>query len=325
MMDKVEIAQSALQQMLHAGFHQAQVVVNVSEKTELNIAHDDASLLRSTEDHSLSLTGILGGRKAGVTMTDLSEQALLSGVQDLLEKAAMAPVDEANAVSVNEEGEFIQGPQEADLELLVAKAEELLSFRAKETPLMSIEEGVASHEITRSLLLTSRGSTLSSSTGSYSLSALGSAREGDKNSAMNYSGGTANDLSIAHAAEFFYLGEMFRDTEKQIHTCQFEDKFQGDVILAPEAVADLVSWLMRQLSDMALIGKNSLYLDSVGKMIASPLLTLNSRFNGPGCDPVTADGFAAPDFSLVDKGELKSLLASHYGSKKTGIPHRPCA
>jgi len=318
-----DIASSTLDKMKAAGFDGVQVSVAVSEQDELNISHNEASLLRSTEDYNLSLMGIIDGRKASATLTDLEDSAIAHSVGDLFGRAKLAPQDEANAVSSGQTGHFEQGPQQGDLDLLVKKVEELLEFRARETPKMSIDEGAALHRLGREHILTSEGSSLSCSVGSYSLSAFGTATEGDKSSSFNFAGGSTNDLSLVPSSEMFGIGTMLKETVDQIETLPLGGNFVGEVILAPTAVEDLLGWLLGQVSDMALISDGSVYKESVGEVIASPLLTIRSCFDAPGHAAYTADGFLAPSMELVKEGCLTALLPSYYGSRKTGLAHTP--
>lgn len=316
-------AGDALERMISAGFDAAQVSVSASERDELNIAHNEPSLLRSTEGRQLALNGIIDGRKATATLTDLDDEAIAQGVSDLLGRARLAPQDEANAVSRAQTAHFEQGPLASDRDLLAQKVEELLAFREANTPRMKIEEGAAMHRVGHEHLVTSEGTELSADIGCYSISVMGTASEGDKSSSLNYTGGTANDLSGAHAANLFGIGDMLRETELQIHTVGVGGNFVGDVVLAPTAVGDLLGWLLGQLSDFALISDASIFRNKVGEAIAAPSLTVRSRFDGPGRAAYTGDGFVAPPLTLVDAGKLTSLLPSFYGSKKTGIGHRP--
>jgi len=320
-----QIAEGALKQMQAQGFQDVQVSVGVTRQDELNIAQSDASLFRSTEDHGMSLKGIVDGRAASTSLTDLSEDVIAHEIAGLFDRAQHSPQDDANAISSGQTAKVIKGPQEADLELMVSKVQELLDYRKAETPKMAIDEGSASYHCSDSLLLTSQGTSLASTTGSYGLVAMGTAREGDKSSSFAYAGGQTDDLKKAHAAEFFGIGDMLKETERQIDTRSFGGNVTGDVVLAPMAVEDLLQWFFGQLSDGQLISDSSVYRDKVGEVIASPLLTIKSQFNGPLGDGITGDGFVAEDFTVVEKGKLLTLMPSLYGSRKTGIAHRPTA
>ena len=318
-----QVAENALAAMKNVGFDDAHVAVGIAEQDELNIAHNEPSLLRSTEDYALSLTGLKDSRKASTAITDLSPDAVEAEIKSLFERVKDAPQDEANAVSSGEVSDFTQGPMEGDPDLLAKKVEELLAFRASETPKMAVEEGGATYARSHDLVLTSQGSRLESRVGVYALSVMGTATEGDKSSSFNYTGGAANDLSAAHASELFGIGDMLRETEHQIHAAPIGDKFVGDIILAPTAVGDLIGWLLGQVSDGALIADASVFKDKVGEDIAASIFTLNSNFEAPGRAPFSGDGFMAPAMTLVDAGKLTSLLPGLYGSRKTGIAHKP--
>ena len=322
-MDINKIAEDALATMLSAGFDQAQVSAGIAQQDELNIAHDEASLFRSTEDYSLALMGIIDGRKAAADLTDLSPDNISRNVSELLESAKLAPQDDANTVSSNQTGDIVQGPQDGDLELMAKSVEEILAYRAKESPLMHLDEGTATHALSKDIILTSEGTRLTCSIGCYGLGVMGTATEGDNVSSFNYTGGYTNALGTTHAAQYFGIDEMLKETERQITTEGFDGNFVGDVVMAPAAVTDLISWLMGQLSDGQLIANASLFKDKVGEEITSNLLTITSRFDGAGMVAFSGDGFVAEPFTLLDKGKLLTLLPSLYGSRKTGLPHRP--
>jgi PmbA protein len=320
-----DLAEQALAAMRQAGFHDAQVTAGESALHELNVNHNEPSLLRSNESRKLSLLGIVDARMASTELTDLRPQAVRERIAALFADAAAAPQDDANAVSGEQRATLVKGPQEPDLGVLAAKMRELLEFRARETPRMMVDEADAKHTLVRSHTVTSRGSALSASVGSYSMGVFGTAREGSRSSSFNYTGGAADDLGRAHAVEYFGIESMLRDTEQQIHTEPVGGKFVGAVVLTPNAVADLLAWLLGQLADTQLIAGSSLYRHSVGNPIASALLTVRSRFEASGCMPVSADAHRAPPVELVREGRLLTLTPSLYGSRKTGIAHVPVA
>jgi PmbA protein len=320
-----DTAARALALMRAAGFEHAQVTAAHSELNELNVNHNEPSLLRSTDSRKLSLLGIVDGRMASTEVADLDAEAVRLRIGGLFADAASAPQDEANAVSSGQHARIVKGPQEARLDALAAKMGELLEFRERETPRMIVDEADAKHTLYRWHTLTTGGSDLGGSLGWYGMGVFGTAREGKQSSSFNYTGGNADDLEGAPAFAHFGIGEMMRETERQIRTEPLGGKFVGDVVLTPNAVESLLAWLQGQLGDTQLIAGSSLYRESVGKAIASPLLTVRSRFDAPGVAPVSADAFVAAPVDLVRAGELRTLTPSLYGSRKTGLPHVPAA
>ena len=316
-------AESALTLMRAQGFEHAQVSASRSQQDELNIADNQVSLMRSTASQKIALLGLVDGRKASTELSEFEPDALRERIKGLFADANGAPQDAANAVSVNQRARIVQGPQQADLTLLGDKAEELLNFRAKYTPLMGLQESTVSHSLMQSHTLTTGGSDLQASVGWYTISAFGTAKEGKKSSSFNEANGITNDLAGLAASDYFGLADMMRDTSRQIHTHALPGKFQGDVVLMPTAVEDLLNWLLAQVSDMHLIAGSSLFREKVGQAIASPLLHLQSRFDGPGCAAMSADAFATPQVTLLQAGQLQTLIPSLYASRKTFLPHVP--
>jgi len=320
-----DIAESALAQMRAAGFEHAQVTAGHAQLNELNVNHNEPTLLRSTDSRKLSLLGIVDGRVASTEVADLDPEAVRARIAGLFADAASAPQDAANAVSSGQHTRVVKGPQEPRLEVLAAKMSEVLEFRSRETPKMLVEEADAKHTLYRWQTLTSGGSDLGGSLGWYGMGVFGTAREGKQASSFNYTGGEADDLDGAAAPSFFGIAEMMRETERQIRTQPLAGKFVGDVVLTPNAVSSLLAWLQGQLGDTQLIAGSSLYRASVGEAIASPLFSLRSRFDAPGVAPVSTDGFVAAPVEVVRAGKLLALTPSLYGSRKTGLPHVPVA
>jgi PmbA protein len=160
--------------------------------------------------------------------------------------------------------------------------------------------------------------------GAYGLSAFGTAHEGQLTSSFNAAGGTADTLD-APAPSLFGMGDMILELPRQVHTRALGERFAGEVVLTPQAVGDLLTWLLGQLGDTQLIAGSSLYRQQVGQAIASPRLGLRSRPDGPGTSPVSADAHVAAAVTVIDGGRLCTLLPSLYGARKTGLPHVPVA
>lgn len=318
-------AEQVLGWMTAAGFDQAQVSASRSAQSELNVAHNEPSLMRSTEQRKLGLLGILDGRRASTELSAVDEPSVRQAVAELVSAASAAPQDDANRVSTGQQARRTQGPLEADPVLLADTMAELLAFRERETPRFTMEEGVSAHHRLDWRVLTSGGSDLSAQAGWLTLNAFGTAREGNRVSSFNYAGGDGHGFDGRPAEAWFGIGDMMRDVSQQVDTEALGGKFVGDVLFTPAAVADLLGWLLGQLGDAQLISGSSLYREHVGDAIASPLLNLASRFEAPGVLPFSGDACFTPPVQVLREGRLQTLLPSLYGSRKTGLPHVPVA
>ena len=318
-------AEDALQRLRAAGFDAARAEAMVQRSTELNFAHNEPSLWRSTVVEKLLLAGLVDGRLATTELSDLAPEAVAAAVKALHADALAAPQDEANAISAGQVAEIVHGPLDADETLIADKVAELLAFRARETPTMMLEEGLIAHQRLDARLVSSGGSAIGRRIGCYQLALMGTAKEGTQASSFNYTEGRADELSSQPIERYAGIEQVLRDTARQVHTQPLAAKFVGDVVLMPMAAASLFGWLLGQLADTQLIAGSSLYRERVGQGIASALLSLRSRFDAPGVSAVSADGCVAAPVDVLRAGQLQCLTPSLYASRKTGLPHVPVA
>jgi len=318
-----DTAEKVLAALRQRGFDHAQVTVSDTRRCELNLAQNEPSLLRSNESRKLAATGIVGGRRASAEGSDLSADGVALLIDALWTSAGSAPPDEANAVSAGQQLSVVKGPRKADTAALATALRSLLEWRASHTPTMMIEEALAAHVHHVSRTVTTGGSVIDCDMGWCEMSVFGLARDGGQTSSFNHAGGMSDALTDIPSR--FGVERMMRELTRQVHAQPLNGRFVGDVVLAPGAVGDLLSWLMGQLRDGPLIDGSSVYRQQVGALIASPLLTLKSRYDAPGCAPLSADAFVTPAVTLLDAGRLTQLTPSLYGSRKTGVPHAPVA
>ena len=316
-------ADLALQIMLEKGFDDAQVSADLRKRNMLSFHDDEVSVMRSGETHKLNLIGIIDGRRASADLGDLKEDSIHAAAERLFASASAAPQDVANAVSSNERAQITRGPQECESELLARKVGELLDFRNTETPRAHLNEGSCSYTHNTRRVLSSRGSDLVSNIGYYSLDTYVVAREGVHVSSANGASGNCEDIAAKHAADWFDIGRILRETEAQLYPQGIDKGFIGDVILTPGAFDAVLEWLLGHLKDIHLIANTSVYRNRIGEQIASPLFSVRSHFDGTGNCPITADAFNAPPITVVENGKLNSLLPSLYASRKTGVKHVP--
>jgi PmbA protein len=153
-------AEAALRALRDAGFDQAQASASELAFSELNVADNLPSLLRSSDTRKLALVGIVDGRKAATELADFAPEALQRCVQDLFTDAMAAPADDANAVSSGQQARIVQGPQEPQLDALADGVTRLLELRAATAPRVTLREAECSHVLQRFHTLTSGGSAL---------------------------------------------------------------------------------------------------------------------------------------------------------------------
>lgn len=316
-----DTAEQVLALMRRQGFDDAQVSVSQQHRHELCVAHNEASLLRSTQAGKVQLVGLLDGRRADSEGSELDADSLAALVQGLWGSVASAPQDAANAVSAGQTARVVRGPREADAAALADAMREVLDWRAAHAPSVMLEEALAGHTQLEACTLTSGGSALQCALGWYDAVVFGLARDGAASSSFNYAGGNCHGLAGEPLVPRFGMADMMQAMARSVHTEPIGERFVGAVVLTPRATASLLGWLLGQLGDQPLIDGSSVYRQAVGQAATSPLLTLRSRLDAPGVVPFSADAFALAPVTLLDRGTLTCLTPSLYGSRKTGLPH----
>ena len=315
-------ANTILKTLNNAGFDDGRVTVQQTDVNELNIAHNHVSLMRTTQSLSLSLMAIRDGRRVTASVSGLDDAVIQQVIADLLRDVTASPQDEAYAVAPDQTGDFSKGPQSADRDAIASSAKGLLDTRSKHYPIFGIEECAVKHTLQKTTLVTSRGTGLTSSVGSYGVMVMGSSKDSHGSSSFTFTGGELETLP-EQLAGVLDIDAMMANSVQETRTEMIAEKFTGDVILTPMAVMDVIGWLLGQIGDFALLSQASVYQRAVGEMIAAPALTLRNNPQGAGQSPFNDEGFIVEPVTLIDAGRLTCQLPSFYGSRKLKLPHIP--
>lgn len=144
--------------------------------------------------------------------------------------------------------------------------------------------------------------------------------ESNQNMQRDYWYSTARDaadlLSAVDIGKIAGARTVRRLNAKKIKTCQVPVLFE-----APLA-SGLISSLISAISGGNLYRKSSFLLDSLGKQIASPLLSIyEDPFikKGLASSPFDNEGVATTARQLVDNGVLQGYILSSYSARKLGM------
>jgi PmbA protein len=317
-----EQSQAILQQVLAAGFDQAQVIFDETSTDELNIENNQVNLLRSKNTLELSITAIKDHRqvKASTTQIDGNSTKLL--LEELLQSAQATPPDEAHALSENQKGTFVQGPKSVDRDSMVQTVRGILDLQEKEFSHFLVKKGAVAYNSHNLSLINSQGTELELQHGSYSTQLYGASKDQHGSSTNSGLFGFTEQLP-KDVGTYLNLRGMLEDSLWATQAKPLGEKFTGDLLLTPEALYSLTNWLRGNISTPSLLTNSSLYKDSVGDLIASELLTYRHIHQGTMVTPFNMEGFLVDSFDLIKEGRLQHLIPSYYGSRKLDLPHIP--
>lgn len=326
-MEGKNIVDAAVKAMIEAGADMGQASFSRGEKTELNIDNGAMSLLRTTVETSLAITAYAEGRKGSSILNRIDADSIRTAAEEAVVSAQASKADPANGIApASPPASFASGTSSPDLPAMHDRLAEFLGSCAKEHPKVKLEQCVLDFTVTKSFFANSNGVSLGESKGIYSFVAIFTAKEGAKASSFNYSGANRSSLDLP-LLSWGTVGDLMRQSAEQIEAKTLLGKFEGDMIIAPHCLGEfLYSLESSYLGDYGLISGSSPYKSSLGKEIASSLLSLRSApVSGLVQDGhfFTGDGFVAEDCPIIEKGVLRNFFLSLYGSNKTGLTRCP--
>jgi len=316
-----DVAEYCVSRMREAGAHKAQCILQDSEVHEINAESGEITLLRTTRNTSLSLTGILDDRKGFISLNKTDRESIDDAVKKVINLARSSEPDPANEISSDQAPEtFAAGPEGPDLDVMYDRISSFMDYSRSEYPTLILEQVILDFTLTNRFFRNSNGVSFDARRGWYSFSPMFTSKEGADTSSFNYTGFSSYDLE-RELRTYGSVDTLMKQSVQQVRTDGFPGKVTGKVLITPDCLDEILSAVTSYLTDFPMITGTSIFKDSLDSSIASPCLTISSM---PASEEIvtgysfTSDGFRAENATIIDAGVLRSFLLSLYGSKKTG-------
>ncbi len=316
-----ESAAFGLEALKKAGLPKSETLLLHTRMDELILYGGEMSLLRTTVDASLTMTGIIDDCRGTVTVNKTDRQSVDEAASQVLDAASSSEPDSAYDVSpVQPHAEFKKGVESVDLDLMYDRMKEYQDYARERYPTLLLRQVVLSFTNAHKYYLNSNGVDLHSRRGTYNLSTLFAAKDGSNTSSFNYVRTSMTSLE-APLSSYGDVDSLMRQSTEQTQPVVFSDKLTGDVIITPKCLEYFLYLICDYLCDSYMIKGTSIFRDSLNTAIADSRFTLKAM---PVSDElasgyfITPDGFASRNSTIIDRGILKTFLLSLYGANKTG-------
>lgn len=316
-----EIVNYCLNSLKGFGADKAQCVLNKNKKYEMNVESGSISLLRTTLDTSLSLTVIKDNKKGTISINKTDEESIKEAIKNVFELSLNSDADEAYDIAPYQvPKEFSTGDSEADMDRMYDLLKGYIAAVKNAYAAINLMDTIMSFDYSIKYFANSNGVDFKESKGIYNFSSMFAAKEGEKSSSFNYSGSSMLNLT-KDLLECGSVSTLLRQSVEQLDTKALEGKFQGDIIITPDCLNDLVNtYVDLFLRDSSIISGTSLLKDKLNEKVASERLSLYSKPVSEEISDgyyVTSEGFEAENVAIIENGILKSFMLSQYGAKKT--------
>ena len=318
------IANQALEALKTAGAEKAKCDVGFSETHEFNVDGGKFSLFRTLFDKHLVMTAIKAGKKGSVRQNCYDHETIVSAAEACLATAESSLPDEAwDIAPLGENRDFEYGAVKPDLDKFFFRCRELMDDISERYPKVIVEQMIMTHRETTSVHANTNGVVFGEHCGSYSVEIMFSAHEGELASSFSGSYFKTDNLDTRFI-DCAGVAKDLADIEKQITTRTLDGKFSGVMILTPGCLREFLSFALGSFTgEVGLLEGTSPWKDKLGQQVADTSITVSDVPSDPRIicgEKVTADGFAAEDYSIIKDGILESFMISQYVANKTGFP-----
>ena len=320
-MENKDLLHYCLDALKEAGVPKSQCRLSYDEKHEFNVANNELSLLRTTHDTHLSLSGIIEQKKGSLTLNALDKGSIDRAVEELVALANSSQADPAYEIAPPcDPMERSRGPESPDLDRMHQCLMDFLGYCRATYPNTILEEINFDFTRSRHYFQNSHGVDLVEHEGKYNCVTMFTSKEGSNSSSFNYTQFSTQELDKA-LQDFAGLDTLLAQSNEQIHTQHVPQKFEGELLISPHCLGDFIGDITSFLGNYSLISGNSIFKEKLHKKIASNKLTLHSQ---PCSEELaegysfTSDGFPAQNSTIIQQGVLNSFLLDLYGSRKTG-------
>ncbi len=289
---------------------------------EFNMEDGEFSLLRTLFDNSLVVTSFVGEKQGIATGNDFTDEGLKATVNASVEAANSSDPDNCKDIAPNQGSEkFEVGCLTPDKEKFFERLTEFKKDVAEKYPKIKVMATIASYISSHSLYKNTNGTVFETNKGRYSFTAEFAGNDNGKTTSFNGAGIELINLDKPFI-EYDAIRTKLDESVASLNETTFEGKFEGRVILTPDALVQFMSFLvMNYISDSVVLEKTSRWLDKLGEKVVDERITM---VNDPFAKELiadgmyTADGFKAETTPIIEKGVLKSFFLSLYVANKTG-------
>ncbi|MCK4672131.1 MAG: TldD/PmbA family protein, partial [Candidatus Aegiribacteria sp.] len=258
MSSRKDITNYCIDAMLKAGIQKAQCTLSDKSKDEFNVDSGEISLLRTTNDTSLYMMGIIDDKKGSISINKTDTESLDRAVKEVLDLAESSEADSANDISEMQPSKVFQkGPIESNLNLMYDRITAFLKYSQKTYPSLMLEQAILDFVSKKSYFRNSNGVYFESSRGIYHFSPTFTSKEGAEISSFNYSGFSSGNLD-RELHEYGSINTLMRQSTEQTSTKEISGKFTGEIIITPDCMNEFLSYITMFLSDYPLISGTSI-------------------------------------------------------------------
>ncbi len=322
-----EMSETVLRLAKEAGASAAEAEVSLGFGQNVSVRMNETETIEYNRDKGVSVSVYFGQQKGHASTSDLSPQALQDTVAAACNIARYTAKDEfcgladAALMAKNIPDLDLHHPWDITVDGAIELAKVCESeARGVDTRITNSEGASVSTYEGMFAYANSHGFNGGYASSRHSLSCSVIADDGQDNMQRDYwysTARSADDLESAqHVGRLAGERTVRRLGSQRIKTAQVPVMFDASIS------SGLISHLISAISGGSLYRKSSFLLDSLGKQVMSPLVTIEEQphlLRGLASAPFDNEGVATTPRTLVKDGVLQAYVLSSYSARKLGM------
>jgi len=301
----------------------AQYTVSETKTREITMEDGEFTLFRTLFDQSVDIKVIKDNRVGSASINKTDDDSLHTALDTAISSAESGTEDECFDIAPGmESAEFKIGVLEPDIDQLMQRAKELSEDIKKRHPKVKVMQMILSHVRDHSIYRNTNGSMDEVDKGYYEVYVEFAGNDGTNSTGI---AGSAVDI-VSLDRPLIELGSFDRDlqdAENSLCPVTVDGKFEGEVIFAPNCAMRMIYYALTNFAgDATVLDQTGLWLGKLGEKVVSEKLTIGMK---PWDERIinhevhTEDGFRSEDYTVIDKGVLKSYQTSLYTANKRRV------
>ncbi len=323
-MEYKDYAEQLVKRCLKRGSDEAEVLVQTGRNLSIEVRNGEVETVEEATSNGVGFRIFIQGKMAFSSCNGFSEEALDNTISSAISFAKNLTSDENNVLPQDQGTSQIEGlydplipqvPMEKKIEM--AKAVEQMAMsdsRITKSAGAGYREGEA--EI---FLANSNGLSKSKKTSSISLGVSVVAEKGDQKSSGD------EFCSRRHFADLKSAEEIAEKAAKNAYEMldpQMVKTQKASVIFDPDVARAILGGIVGAIDGERVLQGASFLRESLGKRIASELITLiddGTRPKGMGSTPFDGEGVPTQKRVIVERGVLRAFMYNTIVAKRAGV------
>ena len=322
-----EMSETVLRLAKDAGASAVEAEVSLGFGQNVSVRMNETETIEYNRDKGVSVSVYFGQQKGHASTSDLSSQALKDTVAAACNIARYTAKDEfcgladADLMAKNIPDLDLHHPWDLNVDAAIELAKACESeARSVDTRITNSEGASVSTYEGMFAYANSHGFNGGYASSRHGLSCSVIADDGQDNMQRDYWYSTARSVDDLESAQ--YVGRLAGERTVRRLGSQRIKTAQVPVMFDASLSSGLISHLISAISGGSLYRKSSFLLDSLGKQVMSPLVTIEEQphlVRGLASAPFDNEGVTTVPRTLVKDGVLQGYVLSSYSARKLGM------